>query len=68
MIEEQGGRALAVRCDVTRADDVKAALEKTNDAFGRLDVPSTTRGLSRRSRLPRRTTTKTSGTGSSIST
>lgn len=27
LIEEQGGRALAVRCDVTRAEDVRAALE-----------------------------------------
>ena len=37
LIEEQGGRALAVRCDVTRAEDVKAALDKTVEAFGRLD-------------------------------
>src|SRR3954447_5615519 len=38
MIEELGGRALAVRCDVTRAEDVKAALDKGVEAFGRLDV------------------------------
>jgi NAD(P)-dependent dehydrogenase (short-subunit alcohol dehydrogenase family) len=38
MVEELGGRALAVRCDVTRAEDVKAALDKTVEAFGRLDV------------------------------
>src|SRR5438067_10674175 len=38
LIEEQGGRALAVRCDVTRAEDVKAALDKTVEAFGRLDI------------------------------
>ena len=37
MIEEAGGRALAVRCDVTRSEDVKAALDRTVDAFGRLD-------------------------------
>src|SRR5919198_3885873 len=37
MIEEQGGRALAVRCDVTKTADVKAALDKTVEAFGRLD-------------------------------
>ncbi|MER3493687.1 MAG: hypothetical protein C4323_16035, partial [Mastigocladus sp. ERB_26_2] len=37
MIEELGRRALAVRCDVTRAEDVKAALDKTIEAFGRLD-------------------------------
>lgn len=36
MIEEAGGRALAVRCDVTRAEDVKAAL-KAVEAFGGLD-------------------------------
>jgi NAD(P)-dependent dehydrogenase (short-subunit alcohol dehydrogenase family) len=38
MIEESGGRALAVRCDVTRAEDVKAALDQLADAFGGLDV------------------------------
>src|SRR5947209_6365857 len=37
MIEESGGRTLAVRCDVTRAQDVKAALDKAVEAFGRLD-------------------------------
>jgi NAD(P)-dependent dehydrogenase (short-subunit alcohol dehydrogenase family) len=37
MIEGLGGRALAVRCDVTRTEDVKAALDKTIEAFGRLD-------------------------------
>ena len=38
IIEERGGRALAVKCDVTRAEDVKAALDRTIDAFGRLDA------------------------------
>lgn len=37
MIEEFGGRALAVTCDVTRTEDVKAALDKAVEAFGRLD-------------------------------
>jgi NAD(P)-dependent dehydrogenase (short-subunit alcohol dehydrogenase family) len=37
MIAEAGGRALAVRCDVSRAEDVKAALDKAVEAFGRLD-------------------------------
>ncbi len=36
-IEALGGRALAVRCDVTRAGDVQAALDKTVETFGRLD-------------------------------
>ena len=38
MIEELGGRALAVRCDVTRAEDVKAALDEGGEAFGHLAV------------------------------
>jgi NAD(P)-dependent dehydrogenase (short-subunit alcohol dehydrogenase family) len=38
MIEEMGGRALALRCDVTRGDDIKAALDKTIETFGRLDA------------------------------
>jgi NAD(P)-dependent dehydrogenase (short-subunit alcohol dehydrogenase family) len=44
-IEELGGRALAVRCDVTRSDDVKAALNQVVDAFGRLDVAFNNAGL-----------------------
>jgi NAD(P)-dependent dehydrogenase (short-subunit alcohol dehydrogenase family) len=38
MIEEAGGRALAIRCDVRRAEEVKAALDKTIETFGRLDA------------------------------
>ncbi|XXY45903.1 SDR family oxidoreductase [Sorangium sp. So ce269] len=38
LIEALGGRALAVRCDVTRAEDVKAALDQTIATFGRLDA------------------------------
>ena len=38
MIEEFGGRALAVRCDVTRSEDVRAALDQLVDTFGRLDI------------------------------
>ena len=38
MITELGGRALAVRCDVTRSEDVQAALNQAVDAFGRLDI------------------------------
>ena len=45
LIEEQGGRALAVRCDVTRAEDVKAALAKTVEAFGRLDFAFNNAGI-----------------------
>jgi hypothetical protein len=45
MIEEQGGRALAVRCDVARAEDVKAALTKTAEAFSRLDFAFNNAGI-----------------------
>jgi len=38
MIKELGGRALAVRCDVTLSEDVRAALDQAVSAFGRLDI------------------------------
>ena len=37
MITDLGGEAIAVRCDVTRGEDVQAALHHTVEAFGRLD-------------------------------
>src|SRR5215207_7419365 len=45
MIEEAGGRALAVRCDVSRAEDVQAALEKAAAAFGGLDFAFNNAGV-----------------------
>ncbi|MGA7395793.1 MAG: SDR family oxidoreductase [Terrimicrobiaceae bacterium] len=45
MIEERGGRALAIRCDVTRAEDVKAALDTTIETFGRLDAAFNNAGV-----------------------
>jgi NAD(P)-dependent dehydrogenase (short-subunit alcohol dehydrogenase family) len=45
MIEEGGGRALAVRCDVARAEDVEAALDKTIEGFGRLDFAFNNAGV-----------------------
>lgn len=36
---------LAVRCDVTKADDIKAALDKTVGAFGRLDFAFNNAGV-----------------------
>ena len=45
LIEDLGGRALAVRCDVTRTEDVKAALDTTIDTFGRLDVAFNNAGV-----------------------
>jgi NAD(P)-dependent dehydrogenase (short-subunit alcohol dehydrogenase family) len=48
LIEEMGGHALAVRCDVTRAEDVKAALDKTIEVFGRLDAAFNNAGVEQR--------------------
>ena len=45
LIEEAGGRALAVGCDVSRAGDMKAALEKAVEAFGRLDFAFNNAGI-----------------------
>jgi NAD(P)-dependent dehydrogenase (short-subunit alcohol dehydrogenase family) len=45
MIEDLGGQALAVRCDVTRAADVQAAVEQAVATFGRLDVAFNNAGV-----------------------
>src|SRR5256885_13237161 len=45
LIEQQGGRALAVRCDVTKANDIKLALDKTAQTFGRLDFAFNNAGI-----------------------
>ncbi|MEH2376445.1 SDR family oxidoreductase [Nostoc sp.] len=52
MIDELGGRAIAVRCDVTQTDDVKAALAKTVEAFGRLDFAFNNAGIEPRKPAP----------------
>ena len=45
MIEDLGGQVLAVGCDVTHADDVKAALDRTIEIFGHLDVAFNNAGI-----------------------
>src|SRR6266487_606386 len=52
LIEQEGGRALAVRCDVTQTDDVKAALEKTRETFGRLDFAFNNAGIESKNPAP----------------
>ena len=38
MIEEAGGRALAILCDVSRAEDITHTVERTAAAFGGIDI------------------------------
>ena len=45
LIEEESGRALAVKCDVSRSDDVQTALNNTIGAFGRLDFAFNNAGI-----------------------
>lgn len=45
LIEEAGGRALAVRCDVSRGEDVRAALDQAVETFGRLDFAFNNAGV-----------------------
>src|SRR3954447_12062044 len=52
LIEAQGGRALAVRCDVTRDEEVKAALAKAVEVFGRLDFAFNNAGIEPRKPAP----------------
>lgn len=45
LIEEAGGQALALRCDVTRGEEVRAALDGTVQRFGRLDFAFNNAGV-----------------------
>ena len=45
LIEQEGGQALALSCDVTEGDAVKAALDATVARFGRLDVAFNNAGV-----------------------
>jgi len=45
LIEEQGGEALAVTCDVTKSEDVEAAIAATLATYGRLDAAFNNAGL-----------------------
>jgi NAD(P)-dependent dehydrogenase (short-subunit alcohol dehydrogenase family) len=45
MVEALGARVLALRCDVTRAEDVQAALAEAVRAFGRVDAAFNNAGV-----------------------
>ena len=45
LVEEAGGRALAVICDVRKASDVKGAVDKAVAVFGRIDVAFNNAGV-----------------------
>ena len=48
-IVENGGNALPVVCDVSRAEDVKKAVETSLEAFGRIDILVNNAGIGMRS-------------------
>jgi len=45
LIEQAGGQALAVTCDVSRSEDVQAALDAAVERFGRLDIAFNNAGI-----------------------
>jgi NAD(P)-dependent dehydrogenase (short-subunit alcohol dehydrogenase family) len=45
LIEQEGGNALAVTCDVTRSEDIADALRAGVDRFGRLDIAFNNAGI-----------------------
>jgi (+)-trans-carveol dehydrogenase len=45
LVEDQGGRCLPVVADVRSVEDMKVAVERTIDAFGRLDVVVANAGI-----------------------
>ncbi|MFL5817834.1 MAG: SDR family oxidoreductase [Conexibacter sp.] len=45
MIEQAGGQSLAVACDVTRGEEIEAALHAAVERFGRLDIAFNNAGI-----------------------
>jgi NAD(P)-dependent dehydrogenase (short-subunit alcohol dehydrogenase family) len=45
MIRDLGGHTLALRCDVTRNEDIRRALSAINETFGRLDFAFNNAGV-----------------------
>src|SRR5258705_13320569 len=45
LIEEAGGKALSIKCDVSKADEVEAAVAKAVETFGGIDLAFNNAGL-----------------------
>ena len=45
LIKDSGGETIFIKCDVSKTADVKAMVEKTIDAFGRLDYAFNNAGI-----------------------
>jgi 3-oxoacyl-[acyl-carrier protein] reductase len=54
-IKSAGGDAVAVVCDVTRRDQVEAAVTKALDSFGKIDILCNNAGITRDARLVKMT-------------
>ena len=48
LVKQAGGDALAVKCDVSREEEIKTALDKAVEAFGRLDYAFNNAGVEHR--------------------
>jgi len=56
MIKEAGGRALAVKCDVSQTEEVKNCLGQSIETFGRLDFAFNNAGVEQKLALTAETT------------